>query len=65
MEILSFPEGQARITALRFGIAEGTHVACAARIPAGPIVLRSGRQEVAVGRGLARRIHVRRFGRVS
>jgi antitoxin (DNA-binding transcriptional repressor) of toxin-antitoxin stability system len=33
----------ARITALRFGMAEGACVHCTARIPAGPIVLRSGR----------------------
>lgn len=50
----------ARITALRFGMAEGACVHCTARIPAGPIVLRSGRQEIAVGRDLAKMIDVRR-----
>jgi Fe2+ transport system protein FeoA len=50
----------ARITALRFGMAEGACVRCVTRIPAGPIVLRSGRQEIAVGRNLAKRIGVRR-----
>ena len=49
----------ARITALRFGMAEGACVRCVTRIPAGPIVLRSGRQEIAVGRKLAGRICVR------
>lgn len=49
----------ARITALRFGMAEGACVHCTARIPAGPIVLRSGRQEIAVGRELAKLIGVR------
>jgi Fe2+ transport system protein FeoA len=49
----------ARVTALRFGMSEGACVACVTRIPAGPIVLRAGRQEIAVGRELARRISVR------
>lgn len=49
----------ARVTALRFGMAEGACVRCTTRIPAGPIVLRSGRQEIAVGRDLARQIGVR------
>jgi Fe2+ transport system protein FeoA len=49
----------ARVTALRFGMAEGASVRCVTRIPAGPIVLRSGRQEIAVGRELAKRIGVR------
>jgi Fe2+ transport system protein FeoA len=49
----------ARVTALRFGMAEGACIHCVTRIPAGPIVLRSGRQEIAVGRDLAQRIGVR------
>ena len=51
----------ARVTALRFGMAEGACIHCTARIPAGPIVLRSGRQEIAVGRQLAKSINVRRI----
>jgi len=50
---------RARLTALRFGMAEGACVQCVGRIPAGPIVLKSGRQEIAVGRELAKRIQVR------
>jgi Fe2+ transport system protein FeoA len=49
----------ARAHALRFGMGEGATVSCVTVVPAGPVVLRSGRQEIAVGRGLARRIHVR------
>lgn len=55
-------DDRARITALRFGMAEGACVDCVTRIPAGPIVLRSGRQEIAVGRDLAKRINVRAAG---
>ena len=50
---------RARVTAIRFGISEGSAVTCVTRIPAGPIVLRSGRQEIAVGRELAKLICVR------
>ncbi|MDO8963567.1 MAG: FeoA family protein [Coriobacteriia bacterium] len=57
--VTSVDDAHARITALRFGMAEGACIRCVTRIPAGPIVLRSGRQEIAVGRELAKRIGVR------
>ncbi len=57
--VTAVDDERARITALRFGMAEGACVQCVARIPAGPIVLKSGRQEIAVGRELAKRIRVR------
>ncbi|TLM77926.1 MAG: ferrous iron transport protein A [Actinobacteria bacterium] len=63
LEIVSVDDGHARIQALRFGMAEGACVECITRIPAGPIVLMSGRQEIAVGRSLADRIQVRRTAR--
>jgi len=60
LEILEVGDEHARVNALRFGMAEGAHVSCVTRVPAGPIIIKSGRQEIAVGRGLARRIRVRR-----
>ncbi len=60
IEILGVDDDHARIQALRFGMCEGTCVQCITRIPAGPLVLRSGRQEIAVGRNLAKRIRVRK-----
>ncbi|MHB1323860.1 MAG: FeoA family protein [Coriobacteriia bacterium] len=48
----------ARAQALRFGMGCGACVHCISVVPGGPLVLRSGRQEIAVGRGLARRIVV-------
>jgi Fe2+ transport system protein FeoA len=57
--VTNVDDDRARVTALRFGMAEGACVHCVTRIPAGPIVLRSGRQEIAVGRDLAQRIGVR------
>lgn len=60
IEIVAVDDEHARVQALRFGMAEGALVTCITRIPAGPLVLRSGRQEIAVGRSLAKRIRVRR-----
>ena len=60
LEIVLVNDEHARLQALRFGMAEGACVECITRIPAGPIVLKSGRQEIAVGRSLAERIQVRK-----
>lgn len=60
LEIVSVEDDHARVQAIRFGMAEGACVQCITRIPAGPIVIKSGRQEIAVGRGLAQRIQVRK-----
>jgi ferrous iron transport protein A len=57
--VLAVDDERARMHAIRFGIADGAEIACITRIPAGPIVVRSGRQEIAVGRELAKRIQVR------
>jgi len=61
IEIVSVDDTHARVQALRFGMAEGACVECVTRIPAGPLVIKSGRQEIAVGRALAKRISVRRL----
>lgn len=58
-EVVDIGDEMARITALRFGMSQGAQISCVTRIPAGPIVVRSGRQEIAVGRNLAKRIAVR------
>lgn len=58
VRILKIDDPQVRFQAIRFGIGEGSDVRCCERIPAGPIVLRRGRQEIAIGRGIARSISV-------
>jgi Fe2+ transport system protein FeoA len=58
VRILKIDDPQVRMQAIRFGIGEGTDVRCAEKLPAGPIVLRRGRQEIAVGRSIARGISV-------
>jgi ferrous iron transport protein A len=61
MEIISVDHPDARVQAMRFGMCEGSSVECVTKIPAGPLVIKSGRQEIAVGRSLAKRISVRRL----
>ena len=58
VEVSCIDDETARVHALRFGMGEGSRVACVTCIPAGPVILKSGRQEIAVGRRLAQRIHV-------
>lgn len=60
LEIISVDDDHARVQAMRFGMSAGACVQCVTRIPAGPLVLKSGRQEIAVGRSLAKRIQVRK-----
>jgi Fe2+ transport system protein FeoA len=60
-EIISVNDTDARVNAMRFGMCEGANVECVTKIPAGPLVIKSGRQEIAVGRSLAKRISVRRL----
>ncbi len=57
--VVAIGDEMARINALRFGMAEGACISCVTRVPAGPIVVRSGMQEIAIGRKLAQRIDVR------
>lgn len=61
VEIVSVEGEHAQMQALRFGVAEGACVECITRVPAGPLVIRRGHQEIAVGRKLAERINVRRL----
>ena len=56
--IRSIDDPAARLAAIRFGIAEGSLAACQAVLPGGPVVVRKGKQEMALGRSLAHRIQV-------
>lgn len=50
------PEIQTQI--IRFGLGVGATAVCQEKLPQGPIVLRKNRQEIAIGRELARSITV-------
>lgn len=57
--IINIPNDDVRAQAIRFGIAEGSRVECAEKLPAGPIVIAKGKQEIAIGRRLAESIKVK------
>jgi len=59
LSVISIPNEVVRAQAIRFGITEGAEVQCALKLPAGPIVICKGRQEIAIGRRLAERIEVK------
>jgi Fe2+ transport system protein FeoA len=50
-----------RIQAIRFGLSEGGVFTCREIVPAGPIVVSRNKQEIAIGRSLARNIQVEPF----
>lgn len=52
------PAGDMKTQAIRFNMVEGNTALCQAVIPAGPIILKVGRQEIALGRHLAQQIEV-------
>jgi len=56
--VLSIADEMARLQAIRFGIAEGARAVCETVLPGGPVVVRKGKQEMALGRSLAHRIQV-------
>lgn len=63
--IAGIADDTARAQATRFGMGEGAQVSCVTALPGGPIIVRSGRQEIAIGRGLARRITIDRACEVT
>lgn len=58
--IQAIPDATVRVQVLRFGLSIGSVVTCQSVMPGGPVVLRRGMQEIAIGRELARTIQVER-----
>lgn len=56
--ITEVPEGEVRHKLLRFGLAPGAKVCCHAKPPLGPVVVRFGSQEIALGRDIAKKVKV-------
>ena len=56
--ITAIQDDFARLQAIRFGIAEGAKAVIQNVLPGGPVVVRKGKQEMALGRNLADRIQV-------
>jgi len=59
-EVIEVDDQDIRAKVMRLGICRGEMVSCVTKVPAGPIVLKHGRQEIALGRALAKKISVRR-----
>lgn len=58
IKITGIPNELIRVQAIRFGIPEGTVVTCREVVPAGPVVVTRNKQEIAIGRSLAKTISV-------
>ena len=58
--IQEIPDATVRVQVVRFGLSIGSVVTCQSVMPGGPVILRRGFQEIAIGRDLARTIHVER-----
>lgn len=58
MKITGIPNEVIRVQAIRFGISEGAVITCREVVPAGPVVVARNKQEIAIGRSLARTISV-------
>ena len=60
VEILEFPEGDIKSQAIRFGIDSGQSVYISQVFNNGPVVIKKGNQEIAIGRNLAEKIKIKR-----
>lgn len=56
--IRNIPNETFRVQAIRCGITEGSVVTCREVVPAGPVILALNKQEIAIGRSLAKNIGV-------
>lgn len=56
--IVKIEDEEIRTQFIRFGIGEGSRVKCMEKIPFGPFMLQHNRQEIAIGREVAKKIIV-------
>lgn len=57
--ITNVPDENLRIQLLRFGIINGSQVSCHCKLPFGPVILKYGGQEIALGREIARQVTIK------
>ena len=58
LRIISIPDDEIRVRAIRLGMFEGADAECIFKINKGPVMLNVGGQEIAVGNPLAEKIIV-------
>lgn len=56
LTIIRINNERARQQSIRLGLGAGTTVICSEKLPSGPIILKLGMQEIAIGRNLAKQI---------
>ncbi len=56
--IVTMPSGEVGASLVRLGIEEGACITCILKMPAGPVVVRHGNTDVALGRHIASQIEV-------
>ena len=65
IKIISIGDSRTKEQALRMGIDAGTVLICSDIVPAGPVVVSKNKQELAIGRALARHINVEVLARAN
>lgn len=60
VHVTRIEDDDVRTHLIRLGIGEGSAIKCVERIPLGPFLVRHNRQEIAIGRKFAGKIHVKR-----
>ncbi|NLK72161.1 MAG: ferrous iron transport protein A [Clostridiales bacterium] len=55
-KIKNINEKSSREQAIRLGLFEGAYAKCIYKLPYGPIIVKAGMQEIAIGRNLAKNI---------
>ena len=58
LRVVAMPAGLVRTQVIRLGIVEESRITCVLNIPSGPVVVRQGTLEVALGRKIASGIEV-------
>lgn len=58
LTISKLPNGDIKSQLIRLGITEGITLSCIEKLPGGTIVVRSNRQEIALGSALAKSIEI-------
>lgn len=58
LKVVSVPSGQTGAQLLRLGIGKGSLVKCVLKLPGGPVVVRRGNMEIALGRKTAANVTV-------
>lgn len=62
VEIVEIRDHWAREQIIRFGLVAGVKISCQYRITGGPVVIKRGNQNIAIGHQVASKISVKRSG---